>query len=140
MKDTLTSISSIIVILFCISALFLVDIEESSLQEQETETISARNGRDYLKPRHPLAKTTLFHRVQSVRVDKGVLVFVTADQTGLKEHFLVLRDKNVILIKKDAGDMPHNSIKFDDDGHSTLKVTIPNAFDIDLLHELTSIN
>lgn len=140
MKDMLTTTSSIIVILFCVSVLFLVDNEEGYLQEQESEMISARNGEKFLKARHPLAKTTLFHRVQSVRVQQGVLKFVTADQDRLKEHYFLMRDKNVILIKEDAYDMPHNSIKFYDDGHNTLKVTIPNTFEIDLMQELSSIN
>ncbi|WP_339726821.1 hypothetical protein [uncultured Gimesia sp.] len=138
MKDLLTTTSSVIVILFCISILFLVDNEETALQEQDLEMISAHNGKEFLKAPHPLAKTTLFHRVQSVRLKEGVLIFVTADQDGLKEHFFVIRDKNVILVKKDAGDMPPNSIKFASDGHGTLMVTIPNTFELDPMQDLLS--
>ncbi|MCA9016571.1 MAG: hypothetical protein KDA77_14660 [Planctomycetaceae bacterium] len=139
MREMLTTISSIIVILFCCSVLFLGEGARDYLPEPEAEPISSHNAKELNKVPHPLAKTTLFHRVQSVRLHKGVLMFVTADQEGLKEHFFLIRDKNVILVKKDAGDMPPNSIKFDDDGHNTLLVTIPNTFEIDVLRELTSL-
>lgn len=137
MKDMLTTSSSIIIILFCCSLLFLSD--EAVTFQNEAEFITNRNAKDYQKTTHPLAKTTLFNRVQSVRIQKGVLMFVTSDQEGLKEHYFLIRDKNVILIKEKAADMPHNSIKFEDDGYNTLRVTIPDRFNINLMEEMTSI-
>jgi hypothetical protein len=138
MKDLLTTTSSIIVILFCCCVLFLGDDADQHLSEPDPEMITARNHKKFLKARHPLAKTTLFRRVQSVRLKDGVLMFVTADQNGLKEHFFIIRDKNVILVKKDADDMPPDSIKFDADGHGGIQVTIPNTFELDPLQDLLS--
>lgn len=133
MKDLLTTASSIIIILFCVSLLFLSernqfgDMELLTNEHAESQTA-----------KHPRAKTTLFSRVQSVKLKKGVLMFVTIGVDGLEEHFFLIRDKNVVLIKKNSGDMPGNSIKFDDDGHNTLLVTIPNTFDIDLMDAMTA--
>lgn len=138
MKDLLTTTSSVIVILFCCSVLFLEDDAEKGLQEQDVDMITARNGEEFLKAPHLLAKTTLFHRVQSVRLENGVLMFVTLEQERAKEHYFVVRDKNVILVKQDVGDMPSNSIKFYDDGRSRIEVTIPNTFEFDPLRELLS--
>lgn len=135
MKDMLTTTSSIIVILFCLTALFLSDEAEPALNHPGmiTKPESSMNSTKY-----PLAKTTYFHHVLSVSVQKGVLQFVTQGKTGRMEHFFLIRDKNVILIKKSAVDMPKDSIKFDDDGHNTLLVTIPTTFEIDLMHDLTA--
>lgn len=137
MKDMLTTTSSIIIILFCCSLLFLSD--DAATSQEEPGMLTNRNASEYRKTPHPLAKTTLFKRVQSVRMQKGVLMFVTSDQEGLKEHYFLIRDKNVILIKEKAVDMPHNSIKFEDDGYNTLRVTIPDRFKINLMEEMTSI-
>ncbi|WP_145230395.1 hypothetical protein [Gimesia algae] len=133
MKDLLTTASSIIIILFCISLFFLSEGNQAGDRELLTN-----DHAEFQSAKHPRAKTTLFSRVQSVKLKKGVLMFVTICEDGLKEHFFLIRDKNVVLIKKNAGDMPGNSIKFDDDGHNTLLVTIPNTFDIDLMDAMTT--
>ena len=135
MKDMLTTSSSIIIILFCCSLLFLSD--EAVTFQNEAEFITNRNAKDYQKTTHPLAKTTLFNRVQSVRIQKGVLMFVTSDQEGLKEHYFLIHDKNVVLINSMTGDLPQDTIRFDYDC-STLLVTIPAVFNIDIMESLTS--
>lgn len=135
MKDLLTTASSIIIILFCISLFFLSEGNRSDSGDRELLT---NDHAEYQSAKHPRAKTTLFSRVQSVKLKKGVLMFVTMGEDGLREHFFLIRDKNVVLVKKNAGDMPGNSIKFDDDGHNTLLVTIPNTFDIDLMDAMTT--
>lgn len=135
MKDLLTTASSIIIILFCVSLLFLGETRPSESGGRELLT---NDSAEFQAAKHPHASTILFSRVQSVRLKKGVLMFVSLDEDGLKEHFFLIRDKNVVLIKKNAGDMPPNSIKFDDDGYNTLLVTIPNTFDIDLLDAMTA--
>jgi len=136
LKDLLTTASSVIIILFCLSLFFLG--EGTGTNPENPDLITTQSAK-YRSGIHPLAKTTLFKRVQSVRLKKGVLMFVTANEEGLQEHFFLIRDKNVVLIKKKATDMPQNSIKFEDDGHNTLLVTIPSSFDIDLLEAMTSI-
>lgn len=136
MKDMLTTTSSLIVILFCLSVLFLSD--ETHPDADGVVELPSRNNALDASTKHPLAKTTYFNRVQSVRFKKGVLIFVTSGSEGLEEHFFLIRDKNVILVKASSGNMPVNSIKFDDDGHNTLVVTIPNTFDVDLLKEMTA--
>lgn len=135
MKDMLTTFSSVIIILFCFSLFYLGDEVETN---QETSAAAKDQTASFQHGQHPLAKTTVFTRVQSVKLKKGILMFVTADPDGLKEHFFLIRDKNVILAKKPAIGMPRNSIKFDDDGHNTLLVTIPDSFDIDLLTAMSS--
>ena len=138
MKDLLTTTSSVIVVLFCCSVLFLEEDRGTSSQEQEFDSITSRNGEEFLKAPHPLAKTTLFHRVQSVRLENGILKFVTLDQDRIKEHYFVVRDKNVILVKQEAGDIPYNAIKFYDDGYHRIEVTIPNTFELDPMQDLLS--
>tara|TARA_R110002111_G_scaffold247140_5_gene310241 strand:+ start:53606 stop:54019 length:414 start_codon:yes stop_codon:yes gene_type:complete len=136
LKDLLTTTSSTLIILFCFSLFFL---GEEPGSDREGPALISHHIKNHKSGTHPLAKTTLFQKVQSVRLKKGVLMFVTSDEEGLKEHFFLIRDKNVVLIKKKASDMPLNSIKFEDDGHNTLLVTIPNSFEIDLLEEMTSL-
>lgn len=136
MKDMLTTTASIVIILFCFSLLFLV--EDPGASREDPALISHRIA-SHQSGTHPFAKTTLFQKVQSVRLEKGVLMFVTSSEEGLAEHFFLIRDKNVILIKKKDSEMPLNSIKFEDDGHNTLLVTIPNSFDIDLLKEMSTL-
>ena len=138
MKDLLTTVASAIVIVFCVSVLFLS--EEADPIEEEAEMLTHKNAAELNQPPFPLAKTTLYHRVQSVRVVKGVLHFVTADKEGLKDHYFLLRDKNVILVQEDAVHIPHNAIQFEDDGYHTIKVTIPTTFGLNLMHDLTCMN
>ena len=134
MKDFLTSTSSIIVILFCFSLLLLDEVPGTISEEPKHVTDQSAEFKSGV---YPIARTTLFTRVQSVKLQKGVLMFVSLDPDGLKEHYFLIRDKNVVLIKKSNSDMPLNSIRFEDDGHSTMRVTIPDTFDIDLLEEMT---
>ncbi|MEQ8855910.1 hypothetical protein [Gimesia sp.] len=136
MKDMLTTTSSLIVILFCLSVLFLS--EDPPDATPGVVELPTRHNALNAETKHPLAKTTFFHRVQSVRFKKGVLNFVTVGEEGLEDHFFLIRDKNVILVKAAGGNMPRNSLKFEDDGHNTLLVTIPNTFDVDLMKELTA--
>ncbi|WP_144984568.1 hypothetical protein [Gimesia aquarii] len=135
MKDMLTTFSSIIIILFCFSLFYVSD--EAETNKEKSAALREHNAR-FQHGQHPLAKTKMFTRVQSVSLKKGILMFVTSDPDGLNEHFFLLRDKNVILAKKPAIGMPRNSIKFEDDGHNTLVVTIPDSFDIDLLTAMSS--
>tara|TARA_R110000850_G_scaffold121676_2_gene239571 strand:+ start:20743 stop:21195 length:453 start_codon:yes stop_codon:yes gene_type:complete len=134
-KDLLTTASSIIIILFCVSLFFL---SEGNRSESGGPALLNKDSAEIQAGKHPRAKTTLFSRVQSVKLKKGVLMFVSIGEDGLREHFFLIRDKNVVLVKKNAGDMPGNSIKFDDDGYNTLLVTIPNTFDIDLMDAMTT--
>ncbi|WP_417385808.1 hypothetical protein [Gimesia sp.] len=134
MKDLLTTASSIIIILFCVSLLLFSEGHQSTSGDLEVLASNAETQAG----KHPHARTTMFTRVQSVKLKKGVLMFVTMCDDGLKEHYFLIRDKNVVLIKKNAGDMPGNAIKFDDDGYNTLLVTIPNTFDIDLMDAMTT--
>lgn len=138
MKDMLTTTSSLIVILFCLSVLFLTD--EAPAPTVTDAVMEPPNPHNALNAstKHPLAKTTYFYRVQSVRYRKGVLIFVTSDQEGLKEHFFLIRNKNVILVRASSTSMPRKSLKFEDDGHNTLLVTIPKTFDVDLMQEMTA--
>ncbi|QDU51679.1 hypothetical protein [Gimesia panareensis] len=136
MKDMLTTTSSLIVILFCLSILFLSDNRYSD--SEVVQELPNRHNALSADTKHPRASTTMFRRVQSVRVKKGVLIFVTSCEEGLKEHYFLIRDKHVILVKSSTGEMPHNTLKFDDDGHNTLLVTIPHTFDVDLMKEMTA--
>jgi len=85
----------------------------------------------------PPVKSTFFIRVQSVKVQNGVLMFTNLDQGKLKEHYFLIRDKNVILTKESKSNMPPHSIKFEDE-HSTMRVTISASLGIDLLEEMAS--
>ncbi|MDF1745584.1 MAG: hypothetical protein P1V19_17930 [Gimesia sp.] len=135
MKDLLTTVASIIIILFCFSLLFLCEregahpVKAAQLTNPNTEV---------LKGQAPPVKSTLFTRVQSAKVKKGVLMFVTIDHEKLQEHYFLIRDKNVILLKSSRSDMPSKSIKFEDAGNGTMRVTISDTIDIDLMKELTA--
>ncbi len=138
MRDLLTTISSIIVILFCLS-LLIVSGETGEADSQEAKQISTRSMSSKSEE-SPVPRTTLYQKVQSVKFKNGVLIFVTLDQGGLKEHYFQIRDKNVVLCSNSDRDMPINSIKFTDDGSSTLQVTIPPAFEVDLLEAMSELN
>ncbi|MCH9653914.1 MAG: hypothetical protein K0U86_13110 [Planctomycetes bacterium] len=134
MKDLLTSTSSIIVILFCFSLLLLDEVPETVSVEP---THMTDHSAGFKSGMYPKARTTLFSRIQSVKVRNGVLMFVSLEPDGLQEHYFLIRDKNVILIKKTNSVMPADSIKFEDDGRSTMLVTISASLDIDLLEEMS---
>lgn len=133
MKDLLTTAASVIVILFCISILFLSEGEES-YSEESAPTIKPNTvvQSGYAPP----AQTTLFTRVQSVKVRQGVLMFAAIEEGNLKEYYFLLRDKNVILIKESNSEMPVNSILFKKEDNGAMRVIIPDTFNIDLMQEL----
>ncbi len=131
MKDLLTNIAAIIVILFCFSLLLADEIPGTDTEKRVTS--AEFQGRE-----KPEATTTLFNKVQSVKVQKGVLIFETLEQGQLQEHFFMMRDKNVFLIRKVISEIPNDMIKFEDYGHSTMLVTIPATFDIDLYEEMSA--
>ncbi|WP_298868652.1 hypothetical protein [uncultured Gimesia sp.] len=135
MKDLLTTAASIIIILFCFSLLFLSEREGT----HPVATAQLTNPNTEVQNGHaPPVKSTLFTRVQSVKVQKGVLMFVTIEHEKLQEHYFLIRDKNVILVKTSRSDMPSQSIKFEDAGNGTMRVMISDTIDIDLMKELTA--
>lgn len=138
MRDMLTTISSIIVILFCLS-LLIVSGETGEADGREAKQIESRSVSSQSE-NTPVSKTTLYQKVQSVKFKNGVLIFVTLEQGGLKQHYFQIRDKNVVLCSNTNRDMPINSIKFTDDGSSTLQITIPPAFEVDLLEAMSELN
>ncbi len=133
MKDLLTTAASIIVILFCISLLFLSEGEESYSEESAPTTNQNAVVQSGFAP---AAQTTLFTRVQSVKVRHGVLMFAAIEEGNVKEYYFLLRDKNVILIKESNSEMPVNSILFKKEEDGTMRVIIPDTLDIDLMQEL----
>lgn len=134
MRDLLTTISSMIVILFCLSVLLMSGETDSEEPLDNTNQLASQQSNQ-----PSTLRTTLFKKVQSVKLEHGVLMFVTFEKTGLKEHYFPIRDKNVVLVNSMTGDMPPNTIKFDYVA-STLMVTIPKMFEIDLMESLTSSN
>ena len=135
MKDLLTTAASLIIILFCFSLLFQSEGMENV--PEEAAQLAMHNS-EIQSGFSPPVKSTLFNRVQSVKVRKGVLMFANLEQGKLKEHYFLIRDKNVILTKEPDGNMPHHTIKFEDDGKSAMRVTISTSLDIDLLEEMAS--
>lgn len=134
MRDLLATIASIIVILFCLSLLF---VSEETQSEQD-EAVTNANQLPLNQSGFPqVSQSTIFKRVQSVELKQGVLMFITIGKEGLKEHFLVLRDKNVVLVNSKSSSMPYNTIRFDYNAN-TLLVTIPSAFEVDILGSLTA--
>ncbi|WP_339734302.1 hypothetical protein [uncultured Gimesia sp.] len=134
MRDLLTTIASIIVILFCLSLL----IVSGETQSKEEEVITNANQLGLNQGSLPrVSQSTIFKKVQTVKLKQGVLMFITIGKEGLKEHFLVLRDKNVVLVNSKSSSMPYNTIRFDYNAN-TLLVTIPSAFEIDMLESLTA--
>lgn len=131
MKDLLTNIAAIIVILFCFSLLLADEVPGTDRENMVAIAESQRREK-------PEATTTLFNKVQSVKMQKGVLIFETLEQGQLQEHFFMMRDKNVFLIRKVIGEIPSDMIKFEDYGHTTVLVTIPATFDIDLYEEMST--
>ncbi|WP_417382870.1 hypothetical protein [Gimesia sp.] len=129
MRDFLSTISSIFVILFSLSLLFLTDEPdvESGAQKKTFAT--------HLK--HPPAnKTMIFNKVQGVKVRDGVLVFVTLEEGGLKDYYFSLRGKNVILCQSPNSQMPLKSIEFEESSLNGLRITLSAGLDINLQETL----
>ncbi len=97
MRDMLTTISSMILIVFCFSLLMVSEETESVPGESET---AANQLPGYRSGQRPVNNFFLFKKVQSVRLKKGVLIFVTMENEGLKEHYFQIRNKNVVVVKK----------------------------------------
>jgi len=132
MRDLLATISSMIVILICLSLLMMSGETDSGESINNANLLAS-----YQSKQPPAPRTTLFKKVQSVTLEQRVLVFITSEKTGLKEHYFLIHDKNVVLINSMTGDLPQDTIRFDYDC-STLLVTIPAVFNIDIMESLTS--
>lgn len=135
MRDMLTTISSMIVILFCLSLFFVGGEVESGLEQKEDRTdqyVRNQSGRQSVND------SLIFKRVQSVKLEQGVLKFVTLENEKLKEHYFQINGKNVIFTRDAESDMPLHSIKFSDKGSDTLLVTIPPSLEIDIMESLRS--
>lgn len=135
MRDILTTVSSIIVILFCLSLLFVS--EEIETDQQYKEEITNQNA-SYQNSQPPDNKSIVFNRVQSVELEHGILKFATFENEKFKQHFFKIRDKNVIFTRETDSGMPLHSIKFVDSGCNTLLVTIPPSFEVDIMKDLIS--
>lgn len=131
MKEILTMISSLLVILFSLSVLFLAD-DTSAEPESSSVTIPD------LASRPPQTETVLFKRVMGVRVHQGVLIFVTREQEGLKDHYFPLRGKNVFLCRPTSSRLPADSIQFASEGLNGLRITFSPTLKIDLQEQLTT--
>ena len=137
MRELITMISSLIIILCCLSS-FLVT-EEPEASHGVPERISSLNG-GTLHSQKVGEKSRLFKKVQSVEIKNGVLIFVTLqDEGGLREHYFQIRNKNIILCNHGDATMPHNSIKFEMDDSNTTVVTIPPAYEVDYIEAMTSL-
>ncbi|QDV51259.1 hypothetical protein Enr17x_33140 [Gimesia fumaroli] len=134
MRDLLTTTAAVIVILFCL-ALLLVS-GETELEQEEVITNANQLAR-YQSGLTGISQSTVFRKVQSVTLKQGVLMFVTIEKEGLKEHYFSIRDKNVVLVNNKSSSMPYNTIRFDSKAN-TLLVTIPTAFEVDLMGSLTA--
>lgn len=132
MKELLTTVSSLLVILFSLSVLFLAE-ESETLPDAPSEQITS------LSNRPPQKKTMIFHRVQGVKVKNGILIFITLEKEGLKDHYFSLRGKNVFLSQSPTSVMPINSIQFEEEGENSLRITFSPNLEIDLMEELTAI-
>ncbi|QDU50792.1 hypothetical protein [Gimesia panareensis] len=132
MKELLTTVSSLLVILFSLSVLFLAE-ESETIPDAPSEQITS------LSSRPPQKKTVIFNRVQGVKVKHGILIFITLEKEGLKDHYFSLRGKNVFLSQAPTSVMPINSIQFEEEGENSLRITFSPNLDIDLMEELTAI-
>ncbi|MCH9655614.1 MAG: hypothetical protein K0U86_06580 [Planctomycetes bacterium] len=135
MRDLLITTLSILIILFCISLLVVSGESESNTNEMldDAKTVPGAQRDTLMTP-----KTILFTKIQSVKIRKGILIFVTFENLKLKSHYFQIRDKNVIIVRNNDSDMPLYSIKFTDNGCNTLVVTISDTLDIDLLEEMSA--
>ncbi len=133
MRNLLSNISSLIVILFCVSILIVSEDSGPDTNEMidDTKNIPGAQSERSMTPR-----TMIFKRVQSVKISKGVLIFTTFENKKFKSHYFKIRDKNVIFVRDEDSDMPVYSIKFTDSGCNALVVTIPNSLKIDLLEQM----
>ena len=131
MRDLLTTTASMIVILFFLSMLLMGEGDV----EKRTETKSNKTPLDHEQDQ-PGQQAYTFHQVQSVELERDVLNFVTLEEEGLKEHYFLIRDKNVILVNHPAGKMAINTLRFEIDGN-LMRITIPPAYEIDFMESLT---
>lgn len=129
MKDLLSTTSSLFIILFSLSLLFLT--EEPNVESGEQKKTIATQ-----RKHPPENKTTTFGRVQSVTVRDGVLIFVAFEKDGLKEYYFSLRGKNVILCQSPTSQMPPKSIQFEESDTGSLRITLSASLDINLEKEL----
>ena len=134
MRELLTTVASIMVILFCLSLLIV-----SGEAEQEKEEVSTNTNQlaSYQTEQLPVNRSTVFRKVQSVELENGVLMFTTIEKEGLKEHYFLIRDKNVVLVNNKSSSMPYNTIRFDSKAN-TLLVTIPTTFEVNMMESLTA--
>ena len=132
MKDLLTTISSIFVILFSLSVLFLAeptDAKTGVATEQEHDISD-----------QPLGKPSLlFTRVQGAKIKNGVLIFMTLEEDGLKDHYFPLRGRNVVLSQTPDKQLPVSSIQFTEETENCLRINISPSIQINLLEELTAL-
>jgi hypothetical protein len=132
MRDTLTTVSSLLVILFGLSVLFLA---EDTTAEREGKSVPISD----LANSPPPPETVLFDRVQGARIKNGVLVFVTREQAGLKDHYFPLRGKNIFFCQTPSSQLPVNSIQFAAEGINSLRITFSPSLKIDLQEQLTAL-
>ncbi|MCH9655317.1 MAG: hypothetical protein K0U86_07740 [Planctomycetes bacterium] len=136
MRDLLSMVSSAIIILFCFS-LLLVSGAPGADNDEVDSNVSRAIG---IESEHPVTpQTILFTKIQSVKVRKGILIFVTFENNSIKEYYFQIRDKNVIFVRDEDSEMPLESIKFTDRGCHTLMVTIPKSLEIDLVEEMAGV-
>ncbi len=135
MRDLLTTMSSMIIILFCLSLLF-VGGENETDADQKVNRIHQNAGD--LRGSQSVNDSLVFHRVQSVKLEEGILRFVTFKDEKIKEHYFPIGDKNVVFSRESDSDMPLHSIKFVDRGRNTLVLTIPPSLEIDMMELLLS--
>lgn len=131
MRDLLTTVASMIVILFFLSMLLMGE----ERFEKRTANPSSKTRLDQ-EQNKPAQQAHTFHKVQSVKLERDVLKFVTLEQEGLKEHYFLIRDKNVILVNHPAGKMSINTLRFEIEGN-LMRITIPPAYEIDFMESLT---
>ncbi|WP_417395382.1 hypothetical protein [Gimesia chilikensis] len=134
MKEILTTIASLVVIMFCLAILVLPNDSEIEAKPaaQTVPSGSVQAGQ-------PVKGTLLFKQVQAVKVRNEVLIFVTLDREGLKDYYIPLRGKNVILSQSPNSLLPVNSIKLEENGMNSLCVTLSPTLEIDLMKELTTL-
>lgn len=135
MRDLLTTVASIIIILFCFSLLI---VNGESFSEQGQRRTNSNSLAGYRAEELPVSRSTIFRKVQSAKLENGVLMFTTIEKEGLKEHYFLIRDKNVVLVNNKTSSMPYNTIRFDSKAN-TLLITIPTTFKIDMMESLTAM-
>lgn len=138
MKDFLTTLSSIVVILFGLSVLFLTDKTDAEPVKQ-SQTVKQTEAIPELSNTAPQKRKMIFLKVQGVNVKNGVLHFVTLESYGLKDHFISLRGKNVILSQSPTSQLPVQSIQFEENGPHSLRISISTTLDFNLQEKLAEL-